>query len=228
MDSKPPPHTESHARLGDALRQVDAALVAPDSDWLHPAAHTGFWAAWLRWMLQLLAFEFVVAWGDPSPHPDSARDAWAAPLASGPRADASPAAARPLARKTLERKIARLLEAAAYVWAYGHPPAAQPRRRRRRSPLLHLVCWIGFPFGRSCLAPVITSGVLDARVLALRKSGPGQNTQARRRPDAGSGPARSARNQGQSAASRRLARCQHRASSSRAPWAHEFQPCAHS
>jgi hypothetical protein len=169
MDQKPSPRSDSRAGLSAALGEVDAALEALDPDGRDRAAHTGFWAAWLQWMLRLLAFELALAWDDPCPPAALACDAWGTTPAPWPQADAGTATTRPVPPRALERKITRLLEAAAHVWAFGHPPAARPLRRRRRRPMLRAFSWTGAVGRRDCLPPPTTGGLLGARVLALCK-----------------------------------------------------------
>jgi hypothetical protein len=151
------------------LYRVDAAVA--DLDCCRPEnwVHRGLWAAWLRWMLQLLAFELALAWGDPCCGSDLACDAWGGPSHSWPQAGGQTAPARPLPARVLDRKINRVLEAARHVWTFGHPPAARPLRRLRRRPMLRAFSRTGALGWRSCLARPTTSGIIGTRVLALCK-----------------------------------------------------------
>jgi hypothetical protein len=177
-----PPAT-ALAPLGAVLACVDDALTDLDGQPLQRAANTGLWAAWLRWMLQLLAFEAALVWGEPGPDPGPDPGlACHAPGLSGEqclRAQARAATGRPLSDRMLDRKIGRLIRAAAQVRAFGHPPAARRLRRRRRSLLLRWVCWIGTRSFRFCLAPLANSGLLGARVRALCQSAPEPDVSAR-------------------------------------------------
>jgi hypothetical protein len=170
MDHTPPLHADTSARLCAALDRADTGLAEPGDAWLAVAANRGIWAAWLHWMLRLLALEFALAWGDAGQHPGMpvcASDTW--PV-SGPQAPALAGTTRQLPRKALDRKIDRLLEAAARLWAGGDQPPARPRRRRRRL-LLDVVRWIGLCPLRFCPAGFASVHLLGARVRALCKPG---------------------------------------------------------
>jgi hypothetical protein len=172
MDQTLPPRSDSHACLGAALGKADAALEALEAldrgraDW---TAHMAVWGAWLQWMLRLLAFELALAWGDPCPQSGLARDEWGTLPSGWPQGDDCMPTARPVTPRALERKITRLLEAAAHVREFGHPPAARPLRRLRRRPMLRDFSRIGARERRLCAAHVITSDFLGERVLALCK-----------------------------------------------------------
>ena len=126
MDQTPPSHAHSRARLAAALDRVDAALAEPDRAWLDRLASLGVWAAWLRWMLRLLAFEFALARGEPCQIPGAAAGA-----------------GRQLSPKVLDRKIDRLIQAAARLWDPDMQTSARPRRRRCRRLLQRVLRWKG-------------------------------------------------------------------------------------
>jgi hypothetical protein len=175
MDRTPLPHANTSARLSAALEHADAGLAEPGDAWLAVVANRGMWAAWLHWILRLLALEFALACGEASQHvdaPDCGSGAW---HGNWPPALALAGADRQLPRRVLDRKIDRLLETAARLWACGDQPAARPRRRRR--PLLDRVRCIGrrLHIGWACVSA--NSGFIGARVLALRKPRPSRNGQ---------------------------------------------------
>jgi hypothetical protein len=168
MDYTPSPHANTSARLCAALDRADAGLAEPGDAWLAEVANRGMWAAWLAWVLRLLALEFALAWGEASQHPAAPACGWDAWPGSGPQAHAPAGAARQLSGKALDRKIDRLLEAAARFWACGDQPPARPRRRRRRL-LLGLVRWIGPRPRHLCPDGAANSHYFGARVLAQCK-----------------------------------------------------------
>ncbi len=152
MDQTPPSHAHSRARLAAALDRVDAALTEPDRAWLDRLASLGVWAAWLRWMLRLLAFEFALAGGEPCQIPGAAAGA-----------------VRQLSPKVLDRKIDRLIEAAARLWNADDQIPARPRRRRWRRLLQLVLRWHGALHRRFRAAFVAVYRVRSAPVLALCK-----------------------------------------------------------
>jgi hypothetical protein len=151
------------------LNRVEAAVADLDFQQPDQRVHGGLWAAWLLWVLQLLAFEIAVAWGDPCFETDLARDAWCASPVSWPQAGVQSAPARPWPPRVLDRKINRLLAAAAHLRTFGHLPAARPPRRLRRRPMLWAFSGTGARGWRSSLARPATSSLIGARVLALCK-----------------------------------------------------------
>ncbi len=155
MDRPPSSPAHSRARLAAALDRVDAALAEPDGAWLDRLASLGVWAAWLRWMLRLLAFEFALAGGEPCRIPG---------------ADAGAGAARQLSPKALDRTIDRLIKAAARLWNPDSQASARPRRRRWRRLLQLILRWHG-ALHRRFRAParVRVCRVSSAPVLALCK-----------------------------------------------------------
>jgi hypothetical protein len=170
MTRPPPPPADSLPCLGTVLDRVEAAVS--DLDFQRPdlRVYGGLWAAWLRWVLQLLAFEIAVAWGDPGLESDVSRDGFDPWSESWPQAADLAAPARPLPARVLDRKINRLLAAAAHLRTFGRLPAAKPPRRLRRRPMLRAFSGIGARGWRSRRAPLTTTGgLLGARVLALCK-----------------------------------------------------------
>lgn len=152
----PPSHAHSCVRLAAALDRVDAALAEPGLDWLCGHANTGVWAAWLRWMLRLLAVEFVLAWGVPG-------------QPSGAATDTRPGAVRPLSPAALDRKIDRLIKAAARLWDPDGQVSARPPRRRWRRLLQLVLRWLGFRHRRFRPAPAIIRRFTGAPLLAQCK-----------------------------------------------------------
>ncbi len=152
MDHTPPSPAHGRASLAAALDRVDAALAEPGLDWSDTLASLGVWGAWLRWMLRLLAFEFALAGGEPCQIPGAA-------AGSG----------RQLSPKALDRKIDRLIEAAARLWNTDEPASARPRRRRWRRLLQLILRWHGALHRRFRAAFVAVHRVRSAPVLALCK-----------------------------------------------------------
>ena len=128
MDHTPPPPAHSRTSLAATLDRVEAALAKPDGAWLDRLASLGVWGAWLRWMLRLLAFEFALAGGEPCQLPG---------------AEAHTGAARQLSARALDRRVDRLIKAAARLWDTDGQTSARPRRRRRRRLLQLVLRWRG-------------------------------------------------------------------------------------
>jgi hypothetical protein len=165
MDQTCPPPASGAAPLAVVLDRVDAALAQPGLEWLERAVATGLWAAWLGWILRLLAFE-VAAEQCEAGRP---QDVGSAPGGDWPLTDLAAGAARPLSHKILDRKIRRLMAAAGFAHAPCDAPPARPMRRRRRRIVRAAIRWLGLHLHYGFGGPAILSGFLRARLLALRK-----------------------------------------------------------
>jgi hypothetical protein len=165
MDQTYPPSASGAASLAAVLDRVDAALAQPGLAWLEKAVATGLWAAWLAWIVRLLAFGCAAEQGEAG----GLWDVSGAPDGDRPPSDPVAGAARPLSHKALERKIRRLMAAAGFASAPCDSPPPRPLRRRRRRIVRAALRWLGLDLQCGFGGPAILSGFLRARLLALRK-----------------------------------------------------------
>lgn len=154
MDRTPPALAHSRARLAAALDRVDSAMAGPELAWPDRLARLGMWGSWLLWILRLLAFEFGQAGDEYS---------WLSD------ADHKAGAARSLSQQALDRKIDRVIAAAAHLWDPDREAAARWRRPRFRRLLQLVLRGKGARHARVLPVPVIIRRVTSAPVLALCK-----------------------------------------------------------